>query len=57
VTSPTDPDDDRDAGPLGSAVTPTSGADDADGVAGPVYPPPETEPDAHRRADGAEPTG
>jgi hypothetical protein len=51
VTTPgTDPQDDRDVGPLGSDVSPTPGDDDADGMAGPVYPPPETEPDAHGRA-------
>ncbi|WP_197058471.1 hypothetical protein [Modestobacter caceresii] len=43
------PQDDRDVEPLGGAVSPTQGEDDADGMAGPVYPPPETEPDAHGR--------
>jgi hypothetical protein len=43
-----EPDDDRDAGPLGSEVAEPPGDDGADGMAGPVYPPPETEPDAHR---------
>jgi hypothetical protein len=42
------PADDRDAAPLGSDVAPTDGTDDADGMAGPVVPPPDTEPDAHR---------
>lgn len=43
-------------GPLGSATAPgddpeSQGAEPgpADGVAGPAYPPAETEPDAHRR--------
>ena len=47
------PDDDRDARPLGSEVAPpgdpaSQGGDDAPagGVAGPSYPPAETEPDA-----------
>ena len=44
MTTPgNDPHDDEGAGPLGSAV---SEPDGADGMAGPVYPPPETEPDA-----------
>jgi hypothetical protein len=47
TTSGKNPQDDRDVGPLGSDVSPPSGNDDADGMAGPVYPPPETEPDAH----------
>jgi hypothetical protein len=43
VTTPReDPADD--AGPLGSEVSEPSGDDDS--MAGPVYPPPETEPDA-----------
>ena len=42
------PQDDRDAGPLGSASSPPDGADGADGMAGPVWPPEETEPDASR---------
>ncbi|MGY1838821.1 MULTISPECIES: hypothetical protein [unclassified Modestobacter] len=42
---------DHDVGPLGSAVSPPGGDDDADGMAGPVSPPPETEPDAHRDDD------
>jgi hypothetical protein len=46
TTSGQDPQDDRDVGPLGSDVSPTPGDDGADGMAGPVYPPPETEPDA-----------
>jgi hypothetical protein len=49
------PDDERDAGPLGSEVAPPGdeesqggGSPDAGtGVAGPSYPPAETEPDAH----------
>ncbi|MCZ2823351.1 MULTISPECIES: hypothetical protein [unclassified Modestobacter] len=40
----------HDVAPLGGAVSPTPGDDGADGMAGPVYPPPETEPDA-RPAD------
>jgi hypothetical protein len=40
--------DDRDAAPLGSTDSPPPGDDGADGMAGPVSPPPETEPDAHR---------
>ena len=60
TTPEKDPQDDRDAGPLGSAVSeparPRPGADPEpaedgalpDSMAGPVYPPPETEPDAHR---------
>ena len=43
-----DPADDRDVAPLGGHVSPPPGDDEADGMAGPVYPPPETEPDAHR---------
>jgi hypothetical protein len=35
------------AQPLGSATSRPPGDDDADGMAGPVVPPPETEPDAH----------
>jgi hypothetical protein len=46
-TSGKNPPHDRDARPLGSEVSPTPGDDGADGMAGPVYPPPETEPDAH----------
>ncbi len=42
-----DPQDDRDVGPLGSDVSSPPGDDGADGMAGPVYPPPETEPDAN----------
>jgi len=38
--------DDQEVGPLGSAVSEPAGDDGADGMAGPVYPPPETEPDA-----------
>ena len=37
--------DQPDAAPLGSEVSRTDPDDDA--MAGPVYPPPETEPDAH----------
>ena len=44
----TNPADDRDVEPLGSTDSPTPGDDGADGMAGPVSPPPETEPDAHR---------
>jgi hypothetical protein len=40
------PEDDPGAAPLGSEVSPADPDDDA--MAGPVYPPPETEPDAHR---------
>jgi hypothetical protein len=47
TTSAKDPQDDRDVGPLGSAVSEPAGDDGPDGMAGPVYPPPETEPDAH----------
>ena len=43
--------DDREAGPLGSEVAPPgdeeSQGGDGTGVAGPSYPPAETEPDAH----------
>jgi hypothetical protein len=39
--------DEPGVGPLGSQVGDPAGDDDADGMAGPVYPPPETEPDAH----------
>ena len=53
VTMPT-PDDDRDARPLGSETAPpgdpaSQGGEPgpADGIAGPSYPPEETEPDAH----------
>jgi hypothetical protein len=45
MTSPeNDPQDDRDPGPLGSAVAEPAADDDS--MAGPVYPPEETEPDA-----------
>ena len=44
----TNPADDRDVAPLGGAASPPDGTDGADGQAGPVVPPPETEPDAHR---------
>ena len=40
------PQDESDPRPLGGAVSEPSGEDGADGMAGPVYPPPETEPDA-----------
>jgi hypothetical protein len=57
-TEGTNPADDRDVAPLGSATSEPPGDDDADGMAGPVYPPPETEPDAHedstRRGVGRE---
>jgi hypothetical protein len=63
MTSPEDPQRDREVAPLGGAVSepvrPRPGArpelakgeedgglPGADGMAGPVYPPPETEPDA-----------
>jgi hypothetical protein len=45
MTSPEDPQHDRDVAPLGGAVSEPD--QDDDGMAGPVYPPPETEPDAH----------
>ncbi|GAB3354072.1 hypothetical protein [Modestobacter lapidis] len=45
-TSGPQPAPDRDVAPLGGATSPPDG-DDADGTAGPVYPPPEAEPDAH----------
>jgi hypothetical protein len=41
------PDDDRDARPLGSEAASTDDDGEASGVAGPSYPPEETEPDAH----------
>jgi hypothetical protein len=44
----TDPTEDHDVAPLGSTDSPPDGTDGADGTAGPVSPPPETEPDAHR---------
>ena len=43
-----EPTDDRETGPLGSSEATPSGDDAADGMAGPVWPPEETEPDAHR---------
>ncbi|HEV7725335.1 MAG TPA: hypothetical protein VGO74_00260 [Modestobacter sp.] len=43
-----DPAEDRDVAPLGGATSDPPGDDGADGMAGPVFPPPETEPDAHR---------
>jgi hypothetical protein len=48
TTSGENPREDPAVGPLGSAVSEPDGDDGADGMAGPVYPPPETEPDAHR---------
>jgi len=46
TTPEQDPREDQPAGPLGSASTEPAGDDAADGMAGPVFPPPETEPDA-----------
>jgi hypothetical protein len=43
-----DPTEDRDVAPLGSVISDPPGDDEADGMAGPVFPPPETEPDAQR---------
>ena len=40
------PDTDPAVAPLGGATSPPDGDDADDGMAGPVYPPPETEPDA-----------
>ena len=40
---------DRTVAPLGGEVSDPPDDDDADGMAGPVYPPPETEPDAAGR--------
>ena len=40
--------DEHATGPLGSATSPPPGDDGADGMAGPVWPPEETEPDTHR---------
>ncbi len=40
------PPEDRDVAPLGATTSTPPGDDGADGMAGPVYPPPETEPDA-----------
>jgi hypothetical protein len=49
VTTPT-PDDERDAGPLGSETAPPGDEESQGGAdtstAGPSYPPAETEPDA-----------
>ena len=46
MTAPRDDSpDEPDAGQLGSEVSQPDPDDDA--MAGPVYPPPETEPDAH----------
>jgi hypothetical protein len=50
MTMPTPEDDERETGPLGSEVPepPDDGSTgSAAGVAGPGYPPEETEPDAH----------
>ena len=47
MTTPEDPQRDQEVAPLGGAVSEPDGDDGADGMAGPVYPPPETEPDAH----------
>ena len=41
-------DDEQTVGALGSEASPPTGDDGADGMAGPVWPPEETEPDAHR---------
>jgi hypothetical protein len=54
VTMP-GPDDERDAGPLGNEVAPPGDEDSqggrgdgpGSGVAGPSYPPADSEPDAH----------
>ena len=47
MTTPREESPDRpDAGPLGAEASEADPDDDA--TAGPVYPPPETEPDAHR---------
>ena len=40
------PDTEPDVAPLGGATTEPVDDDGPDGMAGPVYPPPETEPDA-----------
>ena len=49
---------DRDAQPLGADVAPPADPESdggspgsAGGIAGPSYPPAETEPDAHRKSD------
>lgn len=51
MTMPSPDDDEREAGPLGSEVAPPgdeeSQGGSGDSVAGPSYPPAETEPDAH----------
>jgi hypothetical protein len=44
--------DDSDVAPLGGATSPPPGGEGADGMAGPVVPPPETEPDAHGHGAG-----
>jgi hypothetical protein len=50
MTMPSPDDDEREAGPLGSEVAPPgdeeSQGGSGDSVAGPSYPPAETEPDA-----------
>jgi hypothetical protein len=46
MTMPAPDDDERDARPLGSDAGPTDDDGEASGVAGPSYPPEETEPDA-----------
>ena len=51
MTMPEDDDREREAGPLGSEVAPPGDEESqggvGSGVAGPSYPPEETEPDAH----------
>jgi hypothetical protein len=51
MTTPS-PDDEREAGPLGSEVAPPADEESqggsGDAVAGPSYPPAGTEPDAHQ---------
>ena len=54
MTMPTPDDDERQNGPLGSDVAPPGDPESqggesgpGSGVAGPSYPPAETEPDAH----------
>jgi hypothetical protein len=48
TSRPEDAAADHDVAPLGSVISDPPGDDGADGMAGPVFPPPETEPDAHR---------
>ena len=52
MSVPAADDDEREAGPLGSAAAPPGDEESqggtGDSVAGPSYPPAETEPDAHR---------